>query len=76
MIFVFQIISPVFLTFPFLFGPLKQHLEGRRFHSNEELEMVLVKVCGCKSDFYRDRVFKAVPGWDKCINVLGDCVEK
>jgi hypothetical protein len=27
-------------------------------------------------DFYSDGIFKFVPSWDKCINVLGDYVEK
>jgi hypothetical protein len=27
-------------------------------------------------DPYRDGIFKFVPRWDKCINVLGDYVEK
>jgi hypothetical protein len=27
-------------------------------------------------DFYRDGIFKLMPRWDKCINVLGDYGEK
>jgi hypothetical protein len=27
-------------------------------------------------DFYSDGIFKLVPRWDKCINVLGDYTEK
>jgi hypothetical protein len=25
---------------------------------------------------YRDEMFKPLPSWDKCMNVLGDYVEK
>jgi hypothetical protein len=28
------------------------------------------------SDFYRDEIFKIVPRWGKCINMLGGWVEK
>jgi hypothetical protein len=60
-----------------LFVPLKQHLAGRRFHRNEEVEMA---VCGClrmqEPDLYREGIFKLAPTWGKCINVLGYYVEK
>jgi hypothetical protein len=60
-----------------LFGPRNQHLEGRRFHNNEEVEMAVREWLRTqKLDFYRDEVFKFLPGWDKCVNVLGDYVEK
>jgi hypothetical protein len=28
-----------------------------------------------ETDFYRYGIFKLVPGWGKCIDVLGDYVE-
>jgi hypothetical protein len=60
-----------------LFGPLKQHLGGRRFHNNEEVEMAVREWLWMQEhDLYRNGIFKLVPRWDKCINVLGDYVEK
>jgi hypothetical protein len=29
-----------------------------------------------KPDFYHDRIFKLMPRWKKCFNVLEDYVEK
>jgi hypothetical protein len=55
----------------------QQHLGGCRFHNNEEVEMVAGEWLRMQEpDFYRDGIFKLVPRWDKCINVLGDYVEK
>jgi hypothetical protein len=52
-------------------------LAGRRFHSNEEAEMAVRGLLRMqRPDFYRDGIFKLVPRWEKCINVLGDYVEK
>jgi hypothetical protein len=60
-----------------LFGPLKQHLGSCRIHNNEEVELAFGNWLRIQEpDFYRDGVFKLVPRWDKCINVLGDYVEK
>jgi hypothetical protein len=60
-----------------LFGALKQLLAGRQFHNNEEVEMAVNEwLCMQEPDFYRDGIFKLVPKWDKCISVLGYCVEK
>jgi hypothetical protein len=55
----------------------QQHLGGRRFHNNEEVEMAVGERLRMQEpDFYRDGIFKLVPRWDKCISVLGDYVEK
>jgi hypothetical protein len=60
-----------------LFVPLTQHLAGRRLHSDEEVQMAVCEGLGMQEhDLYRDGIFKHVPNWDKCSNVLGDCVEK
>jgi hypothetical protein len=54
------------------FGSLKHHFGGRRFHSNEEVEMVVRELLRMQQpDFYREGIFKLVPEWDKCINILG-----
>jgi hypothetical protein len=45
-----------------LFGPLKQHLRGRRFHSEEEVEMAVRDWLRMQEpDFYRDGIVKLVP---------------
>jgi hypothetical protein len=55
----------------------QQHLGGRRFHNNEEVEMSVGELFRTQeTDFYRDEIIKLLPRWDKCINVLGDYVEK
>jgi hypothetical protein len=52
-------------------------LGGRRFRNNEEVEMVVGDWLRMQEpDFYSDGIIKPVPKWDKCINVLGDYVEK
>jgi hypothetical protein len=44
-----------------LFGPLKQNLGGRRFHSNEEVEMAVSEWLVMEEpDLYRDGIFKLV----------------
>jgi hypothetical protein len=37
---------------------------------------LLVMVANSKARFSGDGIFKLVPIWDKCINVIGDCAEK
>jgi hypothetical protein len=60
-----------------LFGPLKQHLGGRRFHSHEEGEITVREWLRMQEpNFYSDGSFEFVLRWDKCINVIRDCVEK
>jgi hypothetical protein len=57
--------------------PLKQHLRAHRFHSNKEVEMALHKWLWMQEPhLYHSRIFKLMPRWDKCINVLRDYVEK
>jgi hypothetical protein len=59
-----------------LFGPLKQHLGGRRFHNNEEVEMAVCQwLQKQEPDFNRDEIFKRLPRSDKFISILGDYVE-
>jgi hypothetical protein len=53
-----------------------QHLRGSQFN-NEKLEMAVSEWLQMdKANFYCDRIFKCTPRWGKCINVLGDYVEK
>jgi hypothetical protein len=41
----------------------------QRFHNNQEAEM---SGSECRSPISTVRIFKHVPRWGKCINVLGD----
>jgi hypothetical protein len=60
-----------------LFGPLKQHLGGRRLHKNEKVEVAVGEYFRMQEPgFYRDGLFILVSRWEKCINVLGDYVDK
>jgi hypothetical protein len=48
-----------------------------QFHKNKEVEMAAGEWLRMQEpDFYHGRIFKLVPRWDKCINVLGDYAEK
>jgi hypothetical protein len=51
-------------------------LESRRFHNKEEVETAVREWLRMQPDFYRYGIFKPVPEWNKCINALGDYVEK
>jgi hypothetical protein len=55
----------------------RQHLEGRRFHKNEDVKMAAGEwLLMQKPNFYHKRIFKDIQRWDKCINVFGDYAEK
>jgi hypothetical protein len=60
-----------------LFGPLKNHLGGKRFADDEEVETKLRKLLRQQSkDFYAQGFNVMVKRWDNCINVGGGYVEK
>jgi histone-lysine N-methyltransferase SETMAR len=60
-----------------LFGSLKNHLGGKRFSDDEEVETEVRKWLGRQSkDFYVAGFDALVKRWDKCINVSGGYVEK
>ena len=47
-----------------LFGQLKQQLRGRRFHSNEEVEVAIHKCFRIQKSYcYGDGIFEVVPRW-------------
>jgi len=60
-----------------LFGPLKRHLSGKRFQSDDavvaEVHTWLKSLDG---NFFTEGILALVPRWDKCINLYGDYVEK
>jgi hypothetical protein len=60
-----------------LFGPLKNHLGGRRFADDEENETEVWRCLRQQSkDFYAAGFDALVKRWDKCINVGGGHVKK
>jgi hypothetical protein len=60
-----------------MFGPLKNHLGGRRFADDEEVETEVQKWLRQHSkDFYAAGFDAMVKRWDKCISVGGGYVEK
>jgi histone-lysine N-methyltransferase SETMAR len=60
-----------------LFGQLKNHLGGRRFADDEEVETEVRKWLKQQSkDFYAAGFDALIKRWDKCINVGGGYVEK
>lgn len=60
-----------------LFGPLKRHLSGKRFNTNEEVVANMnVWLKSLDQDFFGVGIFALVHRWDKCINLYGDYVEK
>jgi hypothetical protein len=60
-----------------LFGPLKNHLGGKRFADDEEVETEVHKrLRQLSKDFYAARFDAQVKRWNKSINVGGGYVEK
>ena len=60
-----------------LFGPLKRHLSGLRFDTDEDL---ITDVKGwlrsLDAKFFNDGMFALLHRWQKCIDLNGDYVEK
>jgi histone-lysine N-methyltransferase SETMAR len=60
-----------------LFGLLQNHLGGKCFTDNEEVEMEVLKWLRQQSKYLHAAGFDAlVKRWDQCINVGGGYVEK
>uniref|UniRef100_A0A1Y1L879 Mos1 transposase HTH domain-containing protein n=1 Tax=Photinus pyralis TaxID=7054 RepID=A0A1Y1L879_PHOPY len=60
-----------------LFPKLKQALGGTRFRTGEELQdMVRTWLDEQAADLYEEGIIKLVPRYEKCLNRLGDYVEK
>jgi hypothetical protein len=53
-----------------LYGPLKQHFHGCRFHNNEKVETAVREWFQMQQPyFYSNEIFARVTRSDKCINV-------
>jgi histone-lysine N-methyltransferase SETMAR len=60
-----------------LFGKLKEHLSGKRFASDQEVENETRNwLTNLDENFYAERILKLVSRWDKCLNLFGDYAEK
>ncbi|GBL79046.1 hypothetical protein AVEN_48994-1 [Araneus ventricosus] len=60
-----------------LFGPLKQHLGGKRFADDDDVQHeVLLWMRQQFKEFYAAGIGALIKRRDKCINIGGDYVEK
>jgi hypothetical protein len=60
-----------------LFGPLKQALRGRRFTTDQQLDVTVhARLVSQLKTFYSEVIKQIVRWWTKCIVKQGDCVEK
>jgi hypothetical protein len=60
-----------------LFGPLKQALRGRRFTTDQQLDVTVHAWLVCQpKTFYSEVINQIVRWWTKCIVKQEDCVEK
>jgi histone-lysine N-methyltransferase SETMAR len=60
-----------------LFGKLKEHLSGKRFASDQEVENETRNwLTNLNANFYAEGILKLVSRWDKCLNPFGDYMEK
>ncbi|GBN40459.1 Papilin, partial [Araneus ventricosus] len=60
-----------------LFGPLKQHLGGKHFADDDDVQHeVLLWMRQQPKEFYAAEIGALIKRWDKCINIGGDYAEK
>jgi len=60
-----------------LFPKLKEHLKGQRFSCDEEVKSAVRKWFQKRNtNFFEDGFQKLGQRWQKCIEMLGDFVEK
>ncbi|GBL90061.1 hypothetical protein AVEN_135431-1 [Araneus ventricosus] len=61
----------------YLFGPLKQHLGGKHFADDDDVQHdVLLWMGQQPKEFYAAGIGALLKRWDKCINIGGDYVKK
>jgi hypothetical protein len=61
----------------YLFGPLKQACRGRRFTTDQQLNVTVHAWLVCQpKTFYSEGIKQIVRWWTKCIVKQGDCAEK
>lgn len=55
------------------FGPLKTHLKGRRFNSDDEVKEAVTEFLRQQpKEFYKQGITRLVSQWDKCLNAHGE----
>lgn len=60
-----------------VFGPMKEALAKRRYFTNEEVQIVTQEwLSDVGRDFFNKGIEKLVSRYDKCLNKLGDFIEK
>jgi hypothetical protein len=56
----------------YLFGPLKKHLDGRRFATNSEVQQAVMSwFQALDTDFFYAGIDALVYQWDKCFASMG-----
>ena len=59
-----------------LFGPMKDHLRGRRFEGDAAVKSAVKEwIRSCSADFFRAGFLRWVERWEKCVQLNGDYVE-
>lgn len=60
-----------------LFGPMKKFLAGKRFETDVEVKSAVRRwLHSNQTDFYEQGILKLVTRWEKCVEKVGDYVEK
>jgi transposase len=59
-----------------LFPKMKNQPRGQRFHSNEDVQNEVKKWLRAQDAFFYGGLEKSIYRYDKCLNRLGDYVEK
>jgi hypothetical protein len=59
-----------------LFLHLKEHLAGKKFDDDDDVQEVMTWFKGQAADFYDSGTQKLVPRLNKCLDNAGDCFEK
>ncbi|KAG8230543.1 hypothetical protein J437_LFUL008366 [Ladona fulva] len=60
-----------------LFGPMKKFLAGQHFVRDGEVKSAVCRwLYSQQTDFFEQGILKLVPRWEKCVEKIGDYVEK
>ena len=60
----------------YVFGPLKKHLKGKRFNSDDELkDAVMDWVSSRPQEFWEQGILRLVNQWDCCAQANGEYFE-
>jgi hypothetical protein len=60
-----------------MFGPIKEAMGGKKFHSDEEVQQVVHEwLCRQPQEFFSRGIHTLCKRWRACIEQNGDYVEK